>query len=75
MGLVLGSKVVEIGCGPSGCLEILSACVGPSGGVTGIERSEEAVEMARQMARDLGLKNVEVRCGDARSTELPRGAF
>ena len=28
--LAPGAKVVEIGCGPSGCLEILSACVGPS---------------------------------------------
>ena len=75
MNLASGSKVVEIGCGPSGCLEILSACVGPSGSVTGVERSEEAVDMARQMARDLGLENVEVRCGDARSTELPHGSF
>ena len=31
--------------------------------------------MARQMARDLGLENVEVRCGDARATGLPHGAF
>jgi SAM-dependent methyltransferase len=73
--LAPGAKVVEIGCGPSGCLEILSACVGPSGSVTGIERSEEAVDMARQMARDLDLKNVNVRCGDARSTGLPRDSF
>jgi ubiquinone/menaquinone biosynthesis C-methylase UbiE len=73
--LAPGSKVVEIGCGPRGCLEILSECVGPSGSVTGIERSEEAVDMARRMARDLDLKNVDVRCGDARSTELPRGSF
>ena len=31
--------------------------------------------MARQMTRDLGLENVEVRCGDARSTGLPHGSF
>jgi SAM-dependent methyltransferase len=75
MKLASGSNVVEIGCGPSGCLEILSRCVGSSGSVTGIERSQEAVDMACRMARDLSLENVDVRCGDARATGLPHGAY
>src|SRR5262245_47476811 len=42
-GLGAGARVVEIGCGPQGCLDILSELVGPSGHVVGVERNEDAV--------------------------------
>jgi ubiquinone/menaquinone biosynthesis C-methylase UbiE len=75
LGDLQGARVVEIGCGPHGCLELLSGRVGPSGSVIGVERSQDAVDLARAMIQERGLKNVEVRCGDARSTGLPRGSF
>jgi ubiquinone/menaquinone biosynthesis C-methylase UbiE len=75
VGLAVGERVVEIGCGPQGCLDILSELVGPSGHVVGVERSEEAVGFARQLVADRQLSNVEVLHGDARATGLPRGAF
>lgn len=75
IGVPAGSSVVEIGCGPQGCLELLSGCVGPTGRVVGVERSEDAVAMARGLIEERGLTNVEVLCRDARSTGLPRGAF
>jgi SAM-dependent methyltransferase len=70
-----GARVVEIGCGPHGCLELLSERVGPSGSVVGIERSVDAVALARKLVLERGLGNVEVLEGDARSTGLPRASF
>ena len=75
IGLVAGARVVEIGCGPQGCLDLLSEFVGPTGRVVGVERSEEAVRLAQRLVSDRKLGNVEVLHGDARATGLPRGAF
>ena len=75
IGVAIGARVVEIGCGPHGCLELLSERVGPSGSVVGVERSAEAVALARKLVAERGLGNVEVLERDARSTGLSRAAF
>jgi SAM-dependent methyltransferase len=75
LGPLGGARVLEIGCGPHGCLDALSERVGPSGSVIGVERSEEAVALARGLVAESGLANVEVVCGDARRTSLPRQSF
>ena len=75
IGVRSGARVVEIGCGPQGCLELLSDRVGPTGKVVGVERSKEATELARKFAAENKLANVEVLNCDARATSLPRGAF
>ena len=75
IGLARGAQVVEIGCGPHGCLELLSKRVGPSGRVVGVERSADAVVLARTLVVERGLANVEVLEGDARTTGLARGSF
>jgi SAM-dependent methyltransferase len=75
LALAPGARVVEIGCGPRGCLDLLAHRVGPSGSVIGVERSEEAVELARGLVREQGLANVEIIHGDARSTGLTRDSF
>jgi ubiquinone/menaquinone biosynthesis C-methylase UbiE len=75
IGVGRGAKVVEIGCGPHGCLELLAERVGPTGRVVGVERSQDAVDLARKLIKGRSLSNVEVFCGDARSTQLPRSEF
>ena len=70
-----GARVVELGCGPHGCLDLLAQRVGSSGTVIGVERSDDAVQMARAMVNERGLGNVEIVHGDARATGLPRGKF
>ncbi len=75
IGVGPGTRVVEIGCGPHGCLELLSDRVGSSGSVVGVERSADAVALARRMVSERGLKNVEVLERDARVTGLPRASF
>jgi len=75
IGVRPGARVVEIGCGPRGCLDLLSERVGPTGSVVGVERSEEAVDLARRFAADHNLANVQVLNGDARASGLPRSTF
>jgi SAM-dependent methyltransferase len=75
IGVPVGARVIEIGCGPHGCLDLLAERVGPSGSVVGVERNHEAVDLARQLMYERRLTNVEVLCQDARATALPRAAF
>src|SRR5262245_14849729 len=75
MSIGQGAHVVEIGCGPHGCLDLLSERVGPSGRVVGVERSAEAVALARGLIAECKLGNVEVVEADARATGLPKASF
>ena len=75
IGIREGWRVVEIGCGPRGCLGLLSKRVGASGRVVGVERSTDQVQRARQFLSDSQLMNVEVLDADARATALPDKTF
>jgi SAM-dependent methyltransferase len=75
IGIRPGSRVVEIGCGPRGCLDLLSERVGTNGKVIGVERSAEQVERARKFVISNHLTNIEVLCVDARETGLPEASF
>ena len=75
IGVREGWRVVEIGCGPRGCLALLSERVGATGRVIGVERSAEEVDRARQFVAASHLTNVEVLCADGRATALPGGTF
>ena len=75
IGVGDGWRVVETGCGPRGCLNLLSERVGATGRVIGVERSHEHVERAKQFVIHERLSNVEVLHADARSTGLPAGTF
>jgi len=43
IGVAPGARVVEVGCGPQGWLELLSARVGPEGRVVGVHNREYLV--------------------------------
>jgi SAM-dependent methyltransferase len=75
LGIQQGSRVVEMGCGPRGCLDLLSERVGADGMVIGIERSAEQVERARKFIMDSKLINTEVLCADAGETGFPGASF
>ena len=75
LAVTRGARVVEIGCGPHGCLDLLSERVGPTGRVVGVERSAEAVALARRLISQRNFGNVDVLEGDARSTGLPKASF
>src|SRR6516162_8562387 len=75
VGLSAGDSVLDVGCGPRGCLDLLARVVGRTGQVVGVEPSEEAVSRARQYVEEQHLDNVEVRVGEGRATGLARNAF
>jgi SAM-dependent methyltransferase len=74
-GATAGSRVIEIGCGPQGCLGLLAGRVGAGGRVVGVERSAEQVQSARRYVADAHLTNVEVLHADGRATGLPGQSF
>jgi SAM-dependent methyltransferase len=75
IGLAHGHSAIDLGCGPSGILDLLSAAVGPAGRVVGLDADPAHVALARRHALDRGLANVEVMAADARHTGLPCDAF
>ena len=75
IGLKPGQSAIDLGCGPRGILDLLSAAVSPGGSVTGLDADPAHVAMAGQYAGQHGLANVEVMSGDARHTGLPEGSF
>jgi SAM-dependent methyltransferase len=75
IGIRQGARVVEIGCGPRGCLDLLSERVGANGKVIGVERSAEHVARARKFVTDNLMTNIEVLCVDARETGLHEASF
>jgi SAM-dependent methyltransferase len=70
-----GQSAIDLGCGPSGILDLLSAAVSPGGRVVGVDADPAHVALARQYAGSRGLANVEVRQADARDTGLPSDSF
>ncbi|WP_405587766.1 methyltransferase domain-containing protein [Streptomyces sp. NBC_01190] len=71
----VGGRALDIGCGPLGVLDLLSAAVGPEGGVAGLDAEPRMVEMARRTVAERGLGNVELTVADAAATGLPRASF
>jgi ubiquinone/menaquinone biosynthesis C-methylase UbiE len=75
LGLRPGAAAIDLGCGPSGILGLLSAAVAPGGRVVGLDADPAHVAMARECAGADGLAGVEVMPGDARHTGLPAAGF
>lgn len=60
-----GERVLDVGCGCGSTTLDLSAAVGPTGRVTGIDTSASMLAVARDAAVDAGLANVDFVEGDA----------
>ena len=70
-GAMRGWSCLDLGCGPGGITELLSARVGSAGRVIGLDMDSEFLEHARRNASN----NVEFRLGDAYGSDLPSGTF
>ncbi|MDC0713775.1 methyltransferase domain-containing protein [Stigmatella sp. ncwal1] len=75
LDIPVGARAIDLGCGPRGVLDQLSARVGPSGTVVGLDRGEDTLARARAFVAEQGLHNVELVQGDARATGQPPGSF
>jgi ubiquinone/menaquinone biosynthesis C-methylase UbiE len=70
-GSMAGWVCLDIGCGPGGITDLLSARVGVAGLVVGLDMNAQFLEHARRNAP----KNIEFRLGDAYRSDLPAGNF
>lgn len=70
-----GTRAIDLGCGPLGILDLLSARVGSQGEVMGIEWEAGFVELAKVLIAERALGNVTVRCGDAAATGFEENSF
>lgn len=69
-GISTGQRIIDIGCGPGFASADLANCVGSSGEVIGIERSERFIEYAKALCQSRGLKNVAFQHADVMLDEL-----
>ena len=69
INLKKGEVVLDLGCGAGLDLYFYAKAVGPGGRVYGVDISEEMVKKARNNMSQMGMKNVEIKCGY--SDEIP----
>ena len=69
------ARVLDLGCGRGGALDLLSELAGPSGCVVGLDQDATSLAAARALVRERELGNVEIVQADARATGLPRSSF
>jgi len=74
-GLARGQRAIDLGCGPSGIIDLLAERAAPDGRVVGLDADPVHVTMARQFAAEGDLANVEVVEADARHTGLAADSF
>jgi ubiquinone/menaquinone biosynthesis C-methylase UbiE len=75
VGLGPGQSALDLGCGPSGIIELLADRVSPGGRVESLDADPAHVAMAWELACQRGLGNVDVVAADARRTGLPSSTF
>lgn len=75
VGAGAGWRAVDLGCGPSGIVDLLAERVGSAGQVVGLDFEPANVALAREFAAERGLANVEVIQGDAGRTGFPVASY
>jgi SAM-dependent methyltransferase len=69
-GIELGMRVLDVGCGAGDVSFLAARLVGPEGAVIGVDISAEAIGVARERARQAGLRNMEFIARDAADLSL-----
>lgn len=72
--LKAGLKVLDIGCGPGTITVDLATRVAP-GSVTAVERTAEALDLARAEAQRRNVSNIDFVTSDVHALDLPDGTF
>jgi ubiquinone/menaquinone biosynthesis C-methylase UbiE len=75
IGIRPGWRVIDVGCGPLGILNLLSERVGPQGEVVGLEYVPRFAGMAETEIARRSLTNVKLIQADALSSGLQRNSF
>lgn len=75
IGVDVGWRALDLGCGPPGVLDILAERVGTAGSVVGLDRERRMLELAAPSLTGQRLGSVELVPGEATATGLPGGSF
>lgn len=75
IGVDVGWRALDLGCGPPGVLDILAERVGTAGSVVGLDRERRVLELAAPSLAGQCLCNVELVPGEATATGLPGASF
>ena len=70
-----GMRLLDVGCGPGTITMDLADVVGPVGTVTALERTEDALDLARGEAGRRGTTNVDFVVGNVQALDLPDASF
>lgn len=70
-----GMRLLDVGCGPGTITMDLAELVGPGGRVTALERTADALDLARAEAERRDVTNVDFVVGDVAGLDLPDGSF
>jgi len=70
-----GMRLLDVGCGPGTITMDLADVVGPGGTVTALERTEDALDLARGEAERRGTTNVGFVVGNVQALDLPDASF
>ena len=70
-----GMRLLDVGCGPGTITMDLADLVGPGGRVTALERTEDALDLARAEAERRGTTDVDFVTGDVQGLDLPDDSF
>jgi ubiquinone/menaquinone biosynthesis C-methylase UbiE len=73
-GVSAGMTVLDVGCGAGDVSLLAASLVGPGGRVIGVDRSADAVALARRRSAASGVENVEFRVADLAAFALDHGA-
>jgi len=75
IGIPLGARVVDIGCGTGNTARWFARAIGPTGEVSAVDVSAEQIAVAESLVRSEGLANVKFIESSAYDTGLARNAF
>ena len=70
-----GMTRLDVGCGPGTITMDLAVVAGPEGRVTALERTDDALDLARDEAERRGTANDDFVVGDATALDLPDALF
>jgi ubiquinone/menaquinone biosynthesis C-methylase UbiE len=72
LGLKPGERVIDVGCGPGFLCKSMAVAVGPTGGVVGIDISQDMIDFATSHK---GPDSIEYRTGNATALPVDAGQF
>jgi demethylmenaquinone methyltransferase / 2-methoxy-6-polyprenyl-1,4-benzoquinol methylase len=75
MNVQPGSKALDVCCGTADWTIALAEAVGPTGGVTGLDFSQNMLNVGIEKVKELGLKQVELVHGNAMELPFPDNSF